>query len=175
VNFSFAIQIGDALLKLLLDLFDLLVNLGALLVFRLGELLVEPLERLLARVLVDMGDDVLREIQHAVQVPPADVEQKPQVGWHAAGVPDVRNRRRQLNVPHAFAADRRTGHFHAAFIADHAAMAHVLVLSAIALPIPRRSEDRLAEQTVLFGAQPAVVDCLRPRDFAVRPRADRVG
>ena len=147
------IQVGHALFELNLDLLDLLVDLGALLVFGFRQFLIQPLERLLARVLIDMGDDVLRKIQHAVQVPAADVQQQPQVGGHAAGIPDVRDRRRQFNVPHALTADRGARHFHAAFVADHAAMADVLVLPAVALPIPRRSEDRLAEEAVLLRAQ----------------------
>ena len=78
---------------------------------------------------------------------------------------------------------RRTldcGDLDAAAVADDAAVADPLVLAAVALPVLDRTEDALAEQTVLLRLERPVVDGLRLRHFAVRPltgslRARRAG
>ena len=62
--------------------------------------------------------------------------------------------------------------FHAALVADHAAVLHALVLAAQALPVGDRAEDAGAEQAVALRLEGAVVDRLRLGDFAVRPAAD---
>src|SRR5262249_7064830 len=88
--------------------------------------------------------------------------------------PDVDDRRGQLDVAHALAADAGVRHLDAAAVADHALVLHAPVLAAGALPVLLRAEDALAEQAVLFGAVGAVVDRLRLLDLAERPRADVV-
>src|SRR6267143_2124252 len=77
-------------------------------------------------------------------------------------------------MAHALAAHLGAGHLDAALVADDALVAVALVLSAVAFPVPRRTEDALAEKTVALRAERAVVDGLRLRDLAVRPRHDRV-
>src|SRR5207253_4715060 len=49
-----------------------------------------------------------------------------------------------------------------------------LVLAAVALPVLRRTEDALAEETVTLGLERAVVDGLRLRHLAGRPVADHL-
>ena len=66
----------------------------------------------------------------------------------------------------------RLGHFDAALVADDAAVLHALVLAAEAFPVGDRAEDLRAEETVALRLEGAVVDRLRLRDFAVRPRPD---
>ena len=122
-----------------------------------------------ARVFVQARDDVLREIQHAVKVLGGQVEHQSQAAWRAFGKPDVRHRRRQLNVSHPLAPHLGARHLNPAAVAGDAAMPYLLVLAAVALPVLRRSEDLLAEQPVLFGTQRAVVDGLRLHNLAVRP------
>src|SRR5439155_2515290 len=63
-------------------------------------------------------------------------------------------------------------HLDAAALADDALVPDSLVLTAIALPVARRSEDALAEETVTLGLERAVVDRLRLRDLAGRPVAN---
>src|SRR5207302_10481347 len=56
--------------------------------------------------------------------------------------------------------------------ADDALVADALVLAAVALPVLRRTEDALAEETVALGLERAVVDRLRLRYLAGGPVAD---
>src|SRR5205807_611094 len=100
-----------------------------------------------------------------------------QVGQPRAGaaeVPDVHHGGGELDVAHALAPDLGAGDLHAAALADDPPEADALVLAAVALPVLGGTEDLLAEEPVLLGAEGAVVDRLRLLDLAVRPRADRV-
>jgi hypothetical protein len=78
-------------------------------------------------------------------------------------------------VAEAFAADFRECDFHAALVADDAAMLHALVLAAEAFPVGYRTEDTGAEQAVALRLEGAVVDGLRLGDFAMRPAPDFLG
>ncbi len=127
------------------------------------------------RILVNIGDDILRKIEHAFQMAWADVEQQAQPARHALDVPDMTDRRGQLDVPHAFAADAAWRHLDAAFVADDALVADAFVLAAGALPVTRGAKDTLAEKAVALWAQRAVVDRLRLGHFAVAPLADAFG
>src|SRR4029079_9482310 len=80
-----------------------LVDVGAEAVLQLGQLLaglaaptlglvLECLERPLARVLVDVRDDVQGEVEDALEVPRADVEEDAQAARRALEVPDVADR-----------------------------------------------------------------------------------
>src|SRR4029077_5533649 len=89
-------------------------------------------------------------------------------------VPDVRDGRGQLDVAHPLAPHLRARDLDATALADDALEADTLVLAAVALPVLRRTEDLLAEESVLLGLERAVVDRLRLLDLAVRPRADLV-
>src|SRR5260370_40427822 len=102
------------------------------------------------------------------------VQEQPHPAGDALEVPDVAHRRGQLDVAHALAAHLRAGHLDAALVADDALVAVSLVLSAVAFPVPRRAEDALAEKTVALRAERAVIDGLRLRDLAVRPRHERL-
>ena len=158
-----------------LDLGDLLI-LGVLLfLLQRANLVFDALDRPAASLLVDMGHDILRKIQHPVQVAPGDIQQEAQVGGHPAGVPDVRHRRGQGDVAHAFPADRGPRDLHAAFLAGDALEADVLVLAAIALPVLGGPKDGFIEQAILLRPQAPVVDGFRLQDFAVGPAQDRLG
>src|SRR4029079_16472905 len=75
----------------------------------------------------------------------------------------------ELDVTHALAAHLAQGHFDAAAVADHTAIANALVLAAMTFPVLDRTENALAEQSVLFRLERAIVDCLWLRDFTPRP------
>jgi len=64
------------------------------------------------------------------------------------------------------------GDLDAAALADDALEAHPLVLAAVALPVPRGTEDLLAEQAILLRLQRPVVDGLGLLDLAVAPLTD---
>src|SRR5262249_28805904 len=87
----------------------------------------------------------------------------------------VRHRNRERDVSEPLAAHLGLRHLDAAAIADDAAVADALVLTAIALPVLDRAEDLLAEQPVLFRLERAVVDRFGLRHLAVRPAPDHVG
>ncbi len=137
-----------------------------------GDFVFEALERFLAGIFIDVGDNVLREVKHAVEVAAGEIKQQPQVGRDAAGVPDVSNRSGKGDVTHALAADGGAGHFDAALVADDAFITGILVFSAVALPVTGGAEDGFAEEPILFRAQTTVVDGFRFENFAVRPAAD---
>src|ERR1700752_1690010 len=79
---------------------------------------------------------------------------------------------RQLDVAHALAPDLGLDHFNTALLAHHAAMAHSLILAAVAFVIFGRSENFRAEESVALRFESPIVDRLRFFYFAVRPRAD---
>src|ERR1051326_2538316 len=81
----------------------------------------------------------------------------------------MRARRSQLDMAKALTPYLAERHFHAALVANHAAMLHALVFAAQALPVRYRTEDFGAEQTVTLRLERAVIDGLRLRYFAVRP------
>ena len=110
-----------------------------------------------ALVFVYIGDDVLREIQNPVQVLGRQVQHQPQAAGRPLGEPDVRHRRRQLNMPHPLAPNLGARYLHPAAVAGDAPVPDLLVLAAVALPVLSRTEDLLAEQPVLLRAQRAVV------------------
>ena len=85
------------------------------------------------------------------------------------------HRGRQGYPAHALAAHFGAGHLDAAPVADHALVPDLLVLAAVALPVLRRTEDPLAEQTVFLGPQRPVVDGLRFCDLTVRPGLNLIG
>ena len=103
------------------------------------------------------------------------VEQVAQPRRDALEVPDVRDGRGQLDVAHPLTTHLGAGHLDAAALTDDALEADALVLAAVALPVPGRTEDLLAEESVLLGLEGAVVDGLGLLDLAVGPLADVVG
>src|SRR6185369_8011701 len=98
-------------------------------------------------VVVDGGDDRRREVEDLLQLARSNVEQVADTARHALEEPDVRDRRGEVDVPHALAANLLPRHLDAAALADDALVADALVLAAIALPVLRRTEDALAEET----------------------------
>ena len=141
---------------------------------RLGVDVGDVLQRLRPRPFVDLCDQVGREVEHPLQVARRDVEQQPEPARRALHVPDVGDRRGQLDVAHALAPDLRARDLDAALVADGAGVADPLVLAAVALPVLGRTEDALAEETAVLRLERAVVDRLRLGDLAVRPRPDRL-
>src|SRR4029079_18292188 len=121
---------------------------------------------------VDRCDDRGSEVENLLELARSDVEQVADAARHALEEPDVRDRRRQVDVTHALAPHLLARHLDAAALADDALVADALVLAAVALPVLGRTEDALAEQAVALGLERAVVDRLRLGDLARRPVAD---
>src|SRR5713226_10675875 len=75
-------------------------------------------------------------------------------------------------MTHPLAAHFRLDYFDAALFADHAAMAHQLVLAAVTFVVLGRPENLGAEEPVTLRLEGPVVDRFGLLDLAVRPRAD---
>ena len=84
----------------------------------------------------------------------------------------MRDRSRQLNMPHAFTANFGTRNFNSATIADNAFITDTLIFTAMALPIARRAEYALAEKPVALWFQRTIIDGFRLLYFAIRPFAN---
>ena len=146
---------------------------GAVLLVEFAELgLVLDDLALFHRSFARLDHDVGFEVEHRLKVAQRDVEDVPDAAGQSLEEPHVRAGRSQLNVAQALAADFRQRDFHAALVADHAAVLHALVLAAQALPVGYRAKDARAEQAIALRLEGAVVDGLRLGDFAVRPAAD---
>src|SRR5208337_1696940 len=143
------------------------VLLARLAIFALGQQLL-VLQRRLARV----GDDVALEVEDLLEFLQRHVEQRADSRRQRAQEPDVRDGRSQVDMAHPLAADLRLDYFNAALLADDAAMAHALVLAAVALVVLGRPENLGAEQPVALRLEGPVVDRFGLLDLAVRPRAD---
>ena len=128
----------------------------------------------MARLLVDARDHVGREVDDLLEVLRGQVEQVAEPARDTLEVPDVGDRSGELDVAHPLAAHLGPGDLDAAALADDALEADPLVLAAVALPVPGRTEDLLAEEPVLLRLEGAVVDRLGLLDLAVRPLADVV-
>ena len=79
---------------------------------------------------------------------------------------------RQFNVSHSLTAHRGLCDLYAALITDHAFIADLLILAAVTLPVLDRSENALAEKSVLLRLQGTVIDRFGLFHLAVRPLAD---
>ena len=141
-----------------------------LLVFGLGEQLV--LLQLRDGGVARVQHDVAGEVQHLLQRPGADVQQRADAAGDALEVPDVGYGRGQLDVAHALTAHLGLGDLDAALVANDALEAGALVLAAVALPVLGGPEDALAEQAVALRLQRAIVDGFRLGDLAVGPFED---
>src|SRR5579864_4518662 len=119
-----------------------------------------------------IDDHVALEIQDALEIAHRDVQEVADAGRQALEKPDVRAGRSQLDVSEALAANLAERDFHAALVADHAAVLHALILAAETFPVRDGTENFGAQQAVALGFEGTVVDGLRLGDFAVRPGPD---
>jgi hypothetical protein len=165
------LEVGLELLRTRLEVGIALVLDGLALDDHLG---LERRQLVVPHLVVDLGDDVGREVDDLLEILGRQVEQVTQTRRHTLEVPDVGDRSGQLDVAHPLTAHLGTGHLDAAAFADDALEPDALVLAAVALPVASRSEDLLAEQAVLLRLQCAVVDGLRLLDLAVAPLTDVV-
>jgi hypothetical protein len=140
----------------------------------LGVLLLAEQLHLLQIGVARVDDDVLLVVQNRAQRHDGQVQQQPHAGGNGAIVPDVGNRRGQLDVPHALAPHPEVRHLHPAAVTDHPFVADGLELAAVALPLLGGAEDAFAEQAVLLRPQRAIVDGLGFLDLPVGPGTDLV-
>src|SRR5262249_11111731 len=114
-------QLGLVLLVALADLeLAVLLDVGDL----RAHVTLELVEVLVAPVGVDPRDDVGREVDDLLEALRGDVEQVAETARDALEVPDVGDRRGQLDVAHALAAHLRARDLDPAALADGALEAH---------------------------------------------------
>ena len=130
------------------------------------QLILEHRQICLALFLIHRGDDGRREVEDLLEVLRRDVEQVAQAARHTLEVPDVGDRGRKLDVAHALTTHLGASYLDAAALADDALESDTLVLAAVALPVLRRTEDLLTEESVLLRLERAVVYGLGLFDFA---------
>ena len=147
----------------------------AIFVLRREKLVLGQQLVLLERGQARLDDHIALEIEDALELLELHVEQQADAARKGLQEPDVGDRRGELDMAHALAADLRDGDLDAALFADDALVLHALVLAAQALVVLDRAEDARAEQAVTLGLERAVVDRLRLLDLAERPAADLVG
>ncbi len=147
----------------------------AVFVLRVEQLVLGEELVLFERSQTRLDDDIALEIEHALKLLELHVEQQADAAGQRLEEPDVGDRRGELDVAHALAADLGDGDLDAALLADDALVLHPLVLAAQALVVLHRPEDAGAEQSVALGLEGAVVDRLGLLDLAERPRADALG
>ncbi len=144
----------------------------AVIVLRLQIFLLAQQLVLLQRGQARLDDDVILEIEDALEILQRHVEQQADAARQRLQKPDMRHRRGELDMAHAVAPHLGQGDFDAAFLADDAAILHPLVLAAQAFVILDRPKDAGAEQAVALGLEGPVVDRLRLFDLAIGPGAD---
>ena len=170
VSFEFLATTSEVELHVLVDRFALADDLG-----------LQGREIGVAALFVDGDNEVGRKVDDLLKLLGLELflglgahEEIGEPGAGAPQVPDMNRRGSQLDVAHALASDLRAGHLDAASLTDNALEADTLVLAARALPVLGRTEDLLAEESVLFGLERAVVDGLRLLDLTVGPHADGI-
>src|SRR5206468_8374864 len=110
------------------------------------DLLLELGQVALASLAVHPADHRGGEVENLLQLLRRHVQQVADAAGDALEEPDVADRRGQIDVAHALAADLRARDLDAAALADDALVAHALVLAAVALPVLGGAEDALAEE-----------------------------
>ena len=165
------LHVGLELLRTGLQVGVTLVLDGLLLDDHLG---LERRQLVVPHLVVHSRDDVGREVDDLLEILRRQVQQIAEARRNTLEVPDVRDRRGQLDVTHPLTTHLGASDLDAAALADDALEADALVLAAVALPVASRSEDLLAEQAVLLWLERAVVDGLRLLDLAEGPVTDVV-
>lgn len=140
------------------------VGFAGLAIFEFAQQLI-GLERSLARI----NDQVVLIVDDPLQIARGHVQNQTDARRHALEKPNVTDRHRQLNVPHALAPHPGQRDFHAAPVANHAAMLDAFVFAAGTLPILDRTKDAFAEQAAFLGLEGAVIDGFGILDFALGP------
>ena len=125
-------------------------------------------------VQVNVNDDEGTEVDNLFELLRRDIEDQAQGRGDALEVPNVADRRGQLDVGHALASHLATRDFHAAAFAHDARVLDLRIASAVAFPVLHRTEDALTEEAVPLGLKCAVVDRFGLLNFAVRPASNVV-
>ena len=127
---------------------------------------------LLDLLVIDVDDDEAGEVDNLLKQSRRDIENQRQRRRNALEVPNVADRRSELNVAHALASDLRSGDLDAASFTNDAFVFNLLIASASALPVLDRAEDTLTEKTVTLRLERTVVNRFRLLDLTMSPSED---
>jgi len=141
----------------------------AIFVLRVEQFVFGQQLELLERGQAGLKHDIGFEIQDALKLLELHVEQQADARRQRLQEPDMRDRRGELDMAHALAANLGHRDFDTAFFADDALVFHALILAAQAFIILDRAKDARAEQAVTLGLERAVVDGFGLLDLAERP------
>ena len=144
-------------------------SIGPVFVLGFDEFLIGQQLPRLQRRQARLNHHVVFEIQDAFQILQGHIQQQSNAAGQRFQEPNVRHRRGQFDVTHAFATDAGQGDFDPAFLAGNAPVLHALVFAAQAFVIFDRAKDPGAEQPFTFRLERAVVDGFWLFDFAERP------
>jgi len=86
----------------------------------------------------------------------------------------MRNRRRQLNVPHSLPADLGLDDLNTTFFTDDATVLHPFVFAAVAFVILGRTENLGTEQPIPLGFEGSVINGFRFFNLTMGPLPDLV-
>ena len=139
-------------------------------VLGVGEKLLH-LERGLARI----NDHKVLVVNDALERTSGHIQQETEPARHALQKPDVGNRDRELDVPHALATDAGDRDLDATAIAHDVLVFDALVFSARALVVTHGPKDLLAKKTAWLGLEGTVVDRLGILDLTLGPFANGLG
>ena len=117
-------------------------------------------------------DHVVLEVEDALDFLEGHIEERCDARRQRFQEPDMRDRRGEFDMPHAFAAHIGLDDLHAALLAHDAAVLHALVFTAQALVVLDGTEYPGAEQAVALRLEGPVVDGLRLPHLAERPGTD---
>ena len=92
-----------------------------------------------------LDDHIVFEVEDALQLFQGHVKQQTNSAWQRLQEPNMRDRGRQLDVPHALAPDLRQGDFNPTLLANDSAILHPLILTAQAFVILNRAENTRTE------------------------------
>ena len=120
-----------------------------------------------------IGDDILCEIDDSFEILLGKIaEHLTDAGRRTLEIPDMCDRRSELDIAHALTAHLCARDLNTAVRADLALETNLLEFAAVAFPVLRRSEDLFAEKAAFFRLLCTVIDGLRPFDGSVAPFFD---
>ena len=145
------------------------LGLEGVIVFLLGVGIFLIAENLtfLERSIAGLDDHPILVVKNTLELARRFIEQKSDARGRTLEEPDMAYGNRELNMAHALTAHGRESNLDAATVADHTFVLDALVFAAGALPVLRRPEDLLAEETFLLGTVGAVIDRLGVLNLAV--------
>ena len=117
--------------------------------------------------MVNGHDSVSGKVNDLLEIFWSHVQKVTKAGRNTLEVPDVCHRSSEFDVTHALTTNGGLGNFYSTTLTNNSLEADSLVLSTRAFPVLGRTEDLLAEQTVLLRLESSVVDGLRLLNFTV--------